>query len=328
MEENKKEKPHQPHDALFTGVFQEKEAVIDLALRAFPKELLDLIDLDKLKQDTNNYVSSELAKTFSDVVWRTSQKGGNSKVAIALLFEHKSYQPKDIFVQLIHYMSSIWLRDVAARKPLTIIIPIVFYHGKTKWKKKLFFESFKNLSLVFKKFIPEFEYILFEVFQTPDRTIIEMSNEHLLGALMLQFKKAGDADFIRKYQKNLFKYFDKHPEKRELLRIFVSYLFSQAPMENEEFIDLINNSLSSEIKSETMTAYQSTLNKGKAEGKAEGKVEERKKVITRMLVRGLFTVPGIADAMEESVSFVVEIRDALLQEGNKLPALVRDFKIQ
>ena len=335
MKETKKEHPHQPHNNLFEETFRYKQVVIDLLNCAFPPELLELIDLDKLKQDTNSYISAELVKTFSDVVWRTKQKGGNSKVTIALLFEHKSYQPKDIFVQLLHYMSSIWVRDVAGGHSLSVIIPIIFYHGKAKWQRKIFFESFKNLSLTYKKFIPEFEYILFEVFQTPDDVIVEMSNEHLLGTLMLQYKKADDISFTRKNGEYFIKYFKEHPEKRELFRTFVTYWLSQSKMKPEELIDLINRHLSTQIVSDTMTAYQSLISRGEAKGKAEGEAkgkaegeaDKSKSAVTRMLLRGLLSIPDIADAIEVPVSFVTDIRDALIKDGKTLPNLVRDFKI-
>ena len=77
-----------------------------------------------------------------------------------------------------------------------------------------------------------------------------------------------------------------------------------------------------------MTAYQSAVNKGKAEGLQEGEAKERKKAVTRMLLCGTLSIPDIADAIEVPLSYVVEIRDTLLREGNMLAALVRDFKIQ
>ncbi len=154
-----------------------------------------------------------------------------------------------------------------------------------------------------------------------------MSNEHLLGVLMLQYKKAKDEDFTRKNGEHFVNFFKDHPEKRELFRTFVTYWLSQSKMKPEELIELINNYLSAENKSDTMTAYQSLINRGIAEGKAEGKAEEKTKAATRMLLRGLLSVPDIADIMEVPISFVTDIRDALLRDGHTLTELVRDFKI-
>ena len=214
---------HHPHDNLFKAAFQYKETVETFVNTVFPPELRDIIDLNALKLDPTSYISSQMAESFSDVVYRTKQKGGKQNVAMVLLFEHKSKQTKDIYVQLLNYMTAIWLKDIASKKKLSIIIPIIFYHGKRKWQRKSFPEYFEQAPQVIKKFIPQFDYILLEVFQTPDDVIIEMSNEHLLGSLMLQYKKSDDAHFIRNRIKQFFKYFDKHPEKQELLRIFVTY---------------------------------------------------------------------------------------------------------
>ncbi len=42
---------------------------------AFPQELREMNDIDKFVQDNTSYIPARLAESFSDVVWRTTQKG-------------------------------------------------------------------------------------------------------------------------------------------------------------------------------------------------------------------------------------------------------------
>src|SRR5690625_3721170 len=54
------------------------------------------------------------------------------------LFEHKSYEEKNISFQLLKYMIEIWENKLNKEKTdeLPIVIPLVVYHGKQKWNIK------------------------------------------------------------------------------------------------------------------------------------------------------------------------------------------------
>ena len=54
-------------------------------------------------------------------------------VDIYILFEHKSYRDEAILIQLLCYMYLMWQKDFDAKRPLRVIVPVVFYHGKAKW---------------------------------------------------------------------------------------------------------------------------------------------------------------------------------------------------
>ena len=40
--------------------------------------------------------------------------------------EHKSYKDKKVILQLLSYMLKMWKRDMGDKRPLRIIIPLVF----------------------------------------------------------------------------------------------------------------------------------------------------------------------------------------------------------
>ena len=330
------------HDKLFKAIFQILEVAMDCVKYFLPREVVESIDFSNFKLDNTHYISDKLKETVSDVVYRTSQKGSNGKVALALLWEHKSYPDPNICYQLHSYINGIWQKDMAQGQDKTGVISIVFYHGKTKWEKRKLSDDFPDLSPELKKSIPDFEYYLISIHDIPDALIASLKHK-LLGALLLMFKKIDEAEFLEKNTEELFEYFANKPETTQIWRKFVTYFVVNAKLPAPKMLKTIKTILPPHIQSTAMTAYQSILEAGEAkgeargikegeargikEGEARGKAEECKKNIKRMLLSGDISVPKIADIMEVSVSFVTEMRDALLRDGKTLNALVRDFNL-
>ena len=317
------------HDKLFKSVFQVKEAVIDFLNYFFPPELTEQLNLKQLKLDNTNYLTSESKENSSDIVYFTTLKTDKRKIAIAFLFEHKNIQPKNVEAQLLTYETGIWQRDVANKKPLTPVICIVFYQGKKDWIRKPFYTAFIDLPPQFRRFVPEFDYHIVSVHQTPDEIIMDLHREHLLGALMLMYKKVDDRDFNQKNPEEFFKYFKKHPEKEIIFHNFVRYFAQYTCLAKDEIVEALDKNFSAPIKSNIMTAYQSYRKEGIDEGlklgKAEGKAEGIKMSISRFLMKGKLSIPDIAETMDVPVSYVVEIRNELLRSGVILLPLVKDF---
>ena len=331
MQKNNEENLHNAHDKLFKATFQYVEAVVELVNFLFTREEAAVIDTEHLKLDTTHSISNGLQEFFSDVIYSTKQKGSKRNVLITLLLEHKSAPDIFVLVQLLNYMVSIWLKDIAAKRPLTVVIPVIFYHGKRKWKKKPFSDLFPGASPAFKKFMLEFDYQLLSVHQTPDEIIRALSADTLLGALMLTYKKIGDHDFAKNHAEEFFGFLKNSSHKIDLLRIFVKYFIHNANLTNEEIPKIIKKAIPSPIESDAMTAYQSIIKAGIKEGIKEGEVlgamVKSQKTVERLLLRGILSIPEIADIVEVSVSFVLDIRDELLKDGKILSALVRNFKI-
>ena len=94
------------HDNFFKKVFSDKENVRAFLKIAIPQKIKDAIDLANIDIDMTGYVSDEIKGYFSDVVVKSRVKSGKGKLDtdIYILFEHKSYEDKKIFFQLLRYM--------------------------------------------------------------------------------------------------------------------------------------------------------------------------------------------------------------------------------
>ena len=136
------------HDKFFKKVFSNIENTRDFLYTSLPMDIKSSIELDSLTIDPTSYVSNEMKDNFCDIVVKTKLKGTVSTVPydvdIYIVMEHKSYHDKAVFVQLLKYMHLMWEKDIAEKKPLRVIIPFIFYHGKRKWDIPLqFIEQFK-----------------------------------------------------------------------------------------------------------------------------------------------------------------------------------------
>ncbi|MEM7533580.1 MAG: Rpn family recombination-promoting nuclease/putative transposase [Chloroflexota bacterium] len=103
------------------------------------------------------------------------------------LFEHKSTAETDVLEQVLRYMTERWRVDQKNGKPLRPIIVVMVYHGEDDWPMpKSFVELFKDVDPVFHRFIPNFEYILFDTSDNDDGEILsQIASGSLQAALLL-----------------------------------------------------------------------------------------------------------------------------------------------
>jgi len=176
------------HDSFFKKVFSDIANVRTFLEIALPAELRRQLDLSSLELDATSYVSEEYKASLSDVVVKCAARDKQKPVDVYLLFEHKSYPDKKIFIQLLRYMYLMWQQDSAEVKPLRAIIPLVFYHGKGNWKIPTQFAEQFEVDKELRRFLLNFEYLLFDANQwdwQAEASLPLKENVFLLSALLL-----------------------------------------------------------------------------------------------------------------------------------------------
>ena len=127
-------KVQNPHDKFFKDTFSNPFVVRDFVKNYLPEPILKMVDLSELEIQNSSHVDEELSEVFSDMVFRTkiNQRDGY----LYFLFEHKSYPDRMVALQLLTYMVRIWNQKINKRidTHIPVIIPMVIYHGETKWK--------------------------------------------------------------------------------------------------------------------------------------------------------------------------------------------------
>ncbi len=185
-----------PNDKFFKAVFSMLVVVQDYFDKLFPKHLRDKLDLSTLELDTTTYITPELADFYSDIVWRCKMKDSEKMVHTCFVFEHKSYVPDYPHIQIGDYKQGAYNKQLAAKQPLSVVVPIIVYHGKRKWVMKPFHSYFGEIDEAFQEFIDPCKYYLTDLQDYSDEMIAAF-NTIFLGKIMLALKHYTEKEYIK-----------------------------------------------------------------------------------------------------------------------------------
>jgi predicted transposase/invertase (TIGR01784 family) len=91
-----------------------------------------------------------------------SEDDRNIPVDIYILVEHKTEAKHKVLVQVLKYLYCEWQKDVDQKKPLRVIIPMIFYHGEGQWKVPRSFAGQFNVKKEIREFLLDYKYVLFD----------------------------------------------------------------------------------------------------------------------------------------------------------------------
>lgn len=190
------DKVDKPHDKLFRETMSSKAQAVDFFSNYLPRHILDLIDMDTLEISKDSFIEEELNDFYSDILYEVTLK--NDTGYIYLLFEHKSYTDAFIQFQLfgyIYHIYKLYVKQTKAKR-LPIVLPIVFYHGESKWNTATQFSSIIQGPVdELRAYIPDFSYILFDLTRYSDD---ELKGGVILRTFQLLLKHSQNPDFIDK----------------------------------------------------------------------------------------------------------------------------------
>ncbi len=302
-----------PHDKYFKEVFSNTEDAIAFLKGSLPQELAGNIDFDKLKPLKDSYIDEELKENFSDLVFSTTYKG-KTEILITLLFEHKSRPERYPHLQLLKYMLKIWDAGIKQKKSLIPVIPLIFYHGKVKWKQQKFTSYFKGIDDNLSLFIPEFEYILNDLSQYSDEEIARKYDEVRIRTALLLMKNIFDEARLKQKIPLIF-YGIREIENSETGEKFfvaaINYLFNFVEnIDVEEVAEKIQKITPKGGKLAMTIAVklrQEGRREGRREGIREGLYNARKESVINLFNATGFTPEQIADALKLNINFVTKI---------------------
>ena len=184
MQKENNKQPQNIHDSFFHEVFSNEQNMKDFLKETLPGKIRKLFDLNKIKYDHNRYIQKHLRNKYSDLVVKTSLKDGK-KADIYFLFEHKSYNDSNTWLQIMHYQLLMWEKDIQNKQELRIIIPYIFYHGTGAWTLPQNFIDQFYVPDEIKKFIPRYDYLLFDTSKWDENNQSIKKNIFLITSLLL-----------------------------------------------------------------------------------------------------------------------------------------------
>lgn len=311
---------HQPHDKFFKEMFGNIAMAKDFMTHYLPSEVLRVVDLETLTPEKEHYIEDDLKESFSDLLFRANINGREGY--LYFLFEHKSYPSKRIAIQLLHYMVRIWDDKAFKEKKdkIPIIIPMAVYHGKESWNIGLrlsdLMEGYEDLPQEMKKYIPEYEYLIYDLSgYTDDEIKGDVQLRIVIKILRAIFKS--DEEFFGTFKEavEVLDKLEKQEKGIEYFKTFIYYILNaRKGVTLTEIYDLVKE-VSVERSDEIMTIAEELLKEGMEKGILQGMekgilqgiekgmergmIQERKKLVKNLFAQGL-DISVIAKATELS----------------------------
>ena len=211
------------HNNFFKDFFSTKRYGVEFLKLVLRPSQFSLFNWDTLRSEMETFITPEGSEKRTDLIFSVNLKGGRKgqKVKIIFLVEHKAYKDKKLLFQLLEYQA------VMYKKESVPIIPVVFYHGKTKtFKQSLsFHDSLEGLlpsvRRKFEKHILNFEPIFLNIH---DLDIEKQSKTQSLAPILFVLQKIWHLD--EKTVSELFTISDRMSlkEKREQMAKAVDYI--------------------------------------------------------------------------------------------------------
>lgn len=285
------------HDNFIRSVLSNKKMAADYFKNYLPSDISRQLDFSSLEQLPDTYLSEDLKKTMSDIVYSCRRKGGKGAVKVSLLIEHKSYPDKYAPIQIGSYIFSALQKQSATKEPLSLVIPVLLYHGKGKWQYRRLSDLFEGIEERWKQYLPDFEYVYNNLGMLSD-TEVEKLNNKFLRASFLALKHSFEKDWLGHHAVNLLILAASGP--KTLQKGFIIYLYSRGDLKEKNVL----NSLPEPIKKTVMSTLDIYIEKGRKKGIEEGMEKGRKEGIEKGIEQGIER--GIEKGIEQGIEQGIE----------------------
>lgn len=281
-----------PHDDLFKAVFSITSEVVAFSKLYLPKFISKNLNYETLKIEPTTYVGENLKQYFSDIIYSVKWKDGKS-LQLSFLLEHKSYVPRNIYLQLHRYLTEIYNHQDAENKQLQLVIPIVIYHGKEDWKQRGFTDYFDLPDENLNRYVPNFLYELIDLNQISDDLIINHSVGHYLQSTFLVFKHTKDKSFIEEYSQEIFIFVEQEldeAQKMFYLRSLLKYIFEVFKFKKQEFRNFTTK-LNNMTRRVAGNLYDQLVEEGMAIGMEKTElikeIDDKTRLLSQMIQNGI-----------------------------------------
>lgn len=264
-------KKHSPHDRLFRETFSRVSEAKLFFKHFLPEEITEYLDLETLKLQNTSFVNERLESHFSDIVYSCKWEDSNQEAFLTFILEHKSYPEKHPHLQLMRYMLEGYTYQLKQNKSLSLIIPVVLYHGKEKWNARPFKEYFELPDPYLERFVPSFDFIMVNLAKYADEQILAIGMSFLASSLLL-FKHKQDKNFVLNNYRQIFIFVEGYQSKAETLRYLrtlILYVFQSFDIEEKEIQDILED-LPKNVSDMFISTYDQAVEAGEIRGIKKG----------------------------------------------------------
>lgn len=172
------------HDKFIKELLADKEVAVAFLEEFLPKEVLKFVKLETLTYESTSYLNQHLEDSFADLVWQVETE--TEPLKLCLLLEHKSYKDSFVAFQMLEYLAMGYQTQLKNKQSPTLIIPILYYHGKSKWKVKTLTDFFGKYPQDLQKFIPDYSFKFIDLQALNPEQVLQLQHGMLRSALLIQ----------------------------------------------------------------------------------------------------------------------------------------------
>ena len=316
---------NKPHDQFFKSTFSHPQIAAGYIRQFVNQAVVQKLDLSQLKRAKTSYITPKLEEYFSDMVYTCPYQG--KPITISLLFEHKAQPVRYPHVQLLRYILEAWENNIKRKKPPQVILPLIFYHGKSRWYYKPIKDYFPSVDDALLSFVPQFDYHLLDISKWEDDQILAIK-EAFLSNMLLVFKHIWDENFILNQSQQFFvgleAYFGTEIGEN-LFQSIVVYLFTKTNF-SQEMVTKMVQEMEGYMQGKITNTYERILAQGFEKGIEEGiergmeagieegierGANEKTLIATKNMLKKGFDAPAIAEILAVPIDQIIEMVDAI-----------------
>ena len=297
------------HDKFIKELLADKGVAIAFLEEFLPKEVLKFVKLETLTYENTSYLNQSLEDSFADLVWQVGTE--TEPLKLCLLLEHKSYKDSFVSFQMLEYLTMGYQTQLKNKQSPTLIIPILYYHGKSKWKVKSITDFFKEYPQDLRKFVPDYSFKFIDLQALNPKQVLQLQHGMLRSALLIQ-QNQYDFERIKGNFENIISSLEPYLQTNLSNSIFV-YFFSLTEFNKADVEEKVK-SLSTNLTNEVMTLYDQLINEGIERGFEQGIEKTNIKTILNSFDNSI-PIETIRLITGETIE---KIKSVLIENGRKV----------
>lgn len=314
------------HDASYKLLFAHPDFVRDLLTGFTPDTWLHALDFSTLERYPVNYVTDELERRDTDIVWRL--KVGGEWAYLYLLIDHQSRVDKYMALRLMTYVALLYQNLIKGEQTLPDgrlppVLPIVLYNGPHRWTAPLdIAEIIPVMPDDLCQYQPKFRYLIID--KNAHFASMEDPVKNLVAAIF-RLESPKDPDDVQNFLRHLNGWLDDRSEIRRTLAKWLRATLMQNPEyrivlpemnDLEELSVMLSDQLAKWAKAYKAEGLLQGIEQGIEQGYVKGMQRGEVRALERQLVKRFGMLPTeiserIAAASPETLdAWLLQVLDA------------------
>ncbi len=264
-----------PHDHFFKQTLAAPGLAAEFFHLYLPPPIVEVLDTNRVEAVKGSFVDEDLKEHFSDALYSVGLVN-NGQAYIYILLEHKSAPDAWVALQILRYLVRFWdEQQKAGAEKLPLVLPVVFYHGKQRWKVADNFLSLFEMTgdlAVLREYLPEFRYHLCDLSRYADDELAGAGRLSSSFLLLKHIFRRGLKRLLPEVLRRNITGREVTNEDREYVRTALIYLLQTSKASERDFAAALREVAKERKLPMTENFIDRWINQGVRQGRQEGNI--------------------------------------------------------